>query len=105
MPKAELHLHIEGTLEASMVIAFAQRNGVRLAGYSTADELRAAYAFSDLQQFLDLYYAGVCSLFVSRFALTLDKASVLLTEQDFFEMAWAYLLKAKADNVVHAEVS
>ncbi|MBS0443003.1 MAG: adenosine deaminase [Proteobacteria bacterium] len=88
MPKAELHLHIEGSLEPELIFALAQRNGVALP-YASVEALRAAYAFTDLQSFLDIYYAG---------------ASVLLKEQDFFDMAWAYLQRAAADNVLHAEV-
>jgi adenosine deaminase len=88
MPKAELHIHIEGSLEPELIFALAQRNGVTLP-YASVDALRAAYAFTNLQSFLDIYYAG---------------ASVLLHEQDFFDMAWAYFLRAKADNVVHAEL-
>ncbi len=88
MPKAELHIHIEGSLEPELIFALAQRNGVGLP-YPSVDALRAAYAFTDLQSFLDIYYAG---------------ASVLLKEQDFFDMAWAYFLRAKADNVIHAEL-
>ena len=88
MPKAELHIHIEGSLEPELIFKLAQRNGVKLA-YPSVESLREAYAFTDLQSFLDIYYAG---------------ASVLLEEQDFFDMAWAYLQRAAADNVVHAEV-
>lgn len=88
MPKAELHMHIEGSLEPELIFALAQRNGVALR-YPSVEALRAAYAFTDLQSFLDIYYAG---------------ASVLLTEEDFHDMAWAYLLKAKADHIVHAEL-
>jgi len=88
MPKAELHLHIEGTLEPELIFALAQKNGVALA-YPSVDALRAAYDFTDLQSFLDIYYAG---------------ASVLLHEGDFEAMAMAYLRRAAADNVVHAEV-
>jgi adenine deaminase len=88
MPKAELHIHIEGSLEPELIFALAQRNGVALA-YPSVQALRAAYAFSDLQSFLDIYYAG---------------ASVLLHEQDFFDMAWAYFVRAKADGVVRAEL-
>ena len=88
MPKAELHLHIEGSLEPERIFALAQRNGVSLP-YASVEALRAAYAFTDLQSFLDIYYAG---------------ASVLLTEQDFHDMAWDYLLKAQADHVVHVEM-
>src|ERR1700741_3154386 len=88
MPKAELHLHIEGSLEPELIFALAQRNGVALA-YPNVEALRAAYAFSDLQSFLDIYYAG---------------ASVLLKEQDFFDMAMAYFERAAADHVVRAEL-
>ena len=88
IPKAELHIHIEGSLEPELIFALAQRNGVKLP-YASVEALRAAYAFTDLQSFLDIYYAG---------------ASVLLTAQDFHDMAWAYFLRAKADNVVHAEL-
>jgi adenosine deaminase len=88
MPKAELHIHIEGSLEPELIFRLAERNGVALA-YPSVDALRAAYAFTDLQSFLDIYYAG---------------ASVLLKEADFFDMAWAYFEKAAADNVVHAEL-
>jgi adenine deaminase len=88
MPKAELHIHIEGSLEPELIFALAGRNGVQIP-YASVEELRKAYAFTNLQSFLDIYYAG---------------ASVLLTEQDFFDMAWAYLRHAQADNVVHAEI-
>jgi len=88
MPKAELHIHIEGSLEPELIFELATRNRMQLS-YPSIDALRAAYAFTDLQSFLDIYYAG---------------ASVLQTEADFFDMAWAYLLRAKADNVVHAEI-
>jgi len=88
MPKAELHLHIEGTLEPELIFELAQKNGVALA-YPSVDALRAAYDFTDLQSFLDIYYAG---------------ASVLLHESDFEAMAMAYLRRAAADNVVRAEL-
>jgi adenosine deaminase len=88
MPKAELHIHIEGSLEPELIFRLAQRNGVTLP-YADVEALRRAYAFTDLQSFLDIYYAG---------------ASVLLQEQDFFDMAWAYLQRAAADNVLHAEI-
>ena len=88
MPKAELHIHIEGSLEPELIFALAQRNGVVLP-YASVDALRSAYAFTNLQSFLDISYAG---------------ASVLLKEQDFYDMARAYLLKAAQDNVVHAEL-
>ncbi len=87
-PKAELHIHIEGSLEPEMIFALARRNGVALA-YGSVEALRRAYAFTDLQSFLDIYYAG---------------ASVLLHEQDFYDMARAYLERAARDNVLHAEI-
>jgi adenosine deaminase len=88
MPKAELHIHIEGSLEPELIFELAQRNRVSLP-YPSVDALRQAYAFTDLQSFLDIYYAG---------------ASVLLTEQDFYDMTAAYLRRAHADNVRHAEI-
>ncbi|HEY1393504.1 MAG TPA: adenosine deaminase [Methylibium sp.] len=88
MPKAELHIHIEGSLEPELIFALAQRNGVALS-YPNVEALRAAYAFTDLQSFLDIYYAG---------------ASVLLKKADFHDMAWAYLSKAAAENVRHTEI-
>lgn len=88
MPKAELHIHIEGSLEPELIFALAARNGVALA-YDSVAQLRSAYAFGDLQSFLDIYYAG---------------ASVLLQEQDFYDMTAAYLVRAAADNVRHAEI-
>ena len=88
IPKAELHIHIEGSLEPELIFQLAQRNGVALA-YPSVEALRAAYAFTDLQSFLDIYYAG---------------ASVLLQPQDFHDMAWAYFLRAQADNVIHTEL-
>jgi len=88
MPKAELHIHIEGSLEPELIFALAARNGVALP-YASVEALRAAYAFTDLQSFLDIYYAG---------------ASVLLKEQDFFDMAMAYFKRAAADHVVRAEL-
>ena len=87
-PKAELHIHIEGSLEPELIFKLAQRNGIALA-YPSVEALRAAYAFTDLQSFLDIYYAG---------------ASVLIEEQDFFDMAYAYFERAAADQVVHAEL-
>ncbi|MFM9438031.1 adenine deaminase [Janthinobacterium sp. CG_23.3] len=88
MPKAELHIHIEGSLEPELIFALARRNAVALA-YESVEQLRLAYAFEDLQSFLDIYYAG---------------ASVLLKEQDFYDMTSAYLARAQADNVRHAEI-
>lgn len=88
LPKAELHLHIEGSLEPELIFKLAQRNGVQLP-YPNVQALRDAYQFTDLQSFLDLYYAG---------------ASVLLTEQDFYDMTMAYLQRAREDGVVHTEI-
>ncbi|MGE4368906.1 MAG: adenosine deaminase [Burkholderiaceae bacterium] len=88
LPKAELHLHIEGTLEPAMIFRLAQRNGITLP-YASEQALEQAYQFTDLQSFLDLYYAG---------------AAVLVTEDDFYEMTMAYLHRALADGVVHAEI-
>ena len=88
MPKAELHIHIEGSLEPELIFELAKRNNVSLP-YANVEALRAAYAFTNLQSFLDIYYAG---------------ASVLLHEQDFYDMAWAYLKRAAADHVVHTEM-
>jgi adenosine deaminase len=88
LPKAELHLHIEGSLEPEQLFALAHRNGVPLA-HASVEALRAAYAFHDLQSFLDIYYAG---------------ASVLRTELDFEELAMAYFARAAADGIVRAEL-
>ncbi len=88
MPKAELHVHIEGSLEPELIFVLAQRNQVTI-GFASVEALRAAYAFTDLQSFLDIYYAG---------------ASVLLTEQDFYDMTQAYLMRAAQDQVRHAEI-
>ena len=88
LPKAELHLHIEGTLEPEMMVALAERNGIELP-FATVDEVRAAYEFSDLQSFLDIYYQG---------------AAVLVTEQDFYDLMFAYLERAAADGVRRAEI-
>ena len=88
LPKAELHLHIEGSLEPEMMFAKAKKHGIALAHASVA-ELRAAYDFANLQAFLDLYYAGT---------------NVLRDQDDFYDLTWAYLQRAKADNVVHVEI-
>jgi adenosine deaminase len=88
LPKAELHLHIEGTLEPEQMFAFARRNGIAIP-FGSVEEVRAAYAFSRLQDFLDIYYRG---------------ADVLRTAQDFHELAAAYFDRAAADGVVHAEI-
>jgi adenosine deaminase len=88
MPKAELHIHIEGSLEPEMMFEIAARNGVRLR-YSSVEELREAYDFADLQSFLDLYYEGL---------------RMLLYERDFHELTLAYLRKAASQGVRHAEI-
>jgi len=88
LPKAELHLHIEGTLEPELMFELARRNGVRLP-YASVDDVRRAYIFSDLQSFLDIYYAG---------------CRVLLKEQDFYDLTWAYLTRAVSQGVRHAEI-
>ena len=87
LPKAELHLHLEGSLEPELLFALAERNGIALP-WDDVESLRRAYAFNNLQEFLDLYYRG---------------ADVLRTEQDFYDLTWAYLEKCKAQNVVHTE--
>src|SRR5215813_3198985 len=88
MPKAELHLHIEGTLEPELMFELASRNQVDLP-FDSPDEVRRAYAFSDLQSFLDIYYQGT---------------RVLLHDRDFYDLTWAYLQKAHQQNVRHAEI-
>jgi adenosine deaminase len=88
LPKAELHLHIEGTLEPEMMFDLASRNAVPIR-FGGVDEVRAAYQFTDLQSFLDIYYEG---------------AAVLRTEQDFFDLCAAYLARARNDGVEHAEI-
>src|SRR5215212_9479855 len=88
MPKAELHIHIEGSLEPEMMFEIAERNGVALR-YASVEEAHRAYNFSDLQSFLDLYYEGM---------------RVLVHEQDFYELTWAYLQRVSSQNVRHAEI-
>jgi adenosine deaminase len=88
LPKCELHIHIEGSLEPELMFALARRNGIRLP-YDSIDALRRAYQFARLQDFLDIYYQGM---------------SVLITERDFHDLAWAYLTRAQADNVHHVEM-
>lgn len=88
MPKAELHLHIEGSLEPDMMVGLAERNHVQLR-FATPEAARAAYRFSNLQEFLDLYYQGM---------------SALVTEADFRDLTWAYLLNAARQSVVHTEI-
>jgi len=88
LPKAELHLHIEGTLEPEMMLALAQRNGIELP-YANVEEIHAAYEFDGLQDFLDLYYAGM---------------SVLVTERDFRDLTRAYLDRMAEQGVTHVEI-
>lgn len=87
LPKAELHLHLEGSLEPELLFALADRNKIALP-WTDVETLRRAYAFNNLQEFLDLYYRG---------------ADVLRTEQDFYDLTWAYLQRCKAQNVIHTE--
>ena len=87
MPKAELHLHIEGTLEPEMMFDLAKRNNIKLP-YASVEEIRQAYKFNNLQEFLDIYYQG---------------ANVLITEKDFYDLTYAYLKKANSETVVHTE--
>lgn len=88
LPKAELHLHIEGTLEPELMFKLAERNGIKIP-YASVEELRNAYQFDCLQDFLDIYYAG---------------ASVLITEQDFYDLTYAYLERIHEDGVKHTEI-
>ncbi|WP_321467955.1 adenosine deaminase [Halarcobacter sp.] len=88
LPKAELHLHIEGTLEPELMLELAQRNSIDIP-YSTVEDIEKAYNFTDLQSFLDIYYEG---------------ASVLIKEEDFYSLTWEYLLKCKENNIVHTEI-
>ena len=87
LPKAELHLHLEGSLEPALMMQLANRNGITLP-YADIAAIKTAYQFANLQDFLDIYYQG---------------ANVLQTEQDFFDLTWAYLLRCKAQGVVHTE--
>lgn len=88
LPKAELHLHIEGSLEPELMFELSKRNNIDIP-FKNVEEVRAAYKFHNLQSFLDIYYAG---------------ASVLITEQDFYDLTWAYIEKCKEDHVVHTEI-
>ncbi|MBN9287296.1 MAG: adenosine deaminase [Gammaproteobacteria bacterium 39-13] len=88
IPKAELHCHIEGTLEPELMFELASRNKIKLP-FANPDEIRRAYAFTNLQSFLDIYYQG---------------ADVLRTEQDFYDLTWAYLNRAREDNICHTEI-
>jgi adenosine deaminase len=88
LPKCELHVHLEGTLEPDMKFALAARNAIDI-GHKTVEEIRASYDFTDLPSFLDIYYSGM---------------AVLLTEQDFFDLTYAYLAKARSENILYAEM-
>ena len=88
IPKAELHLHIEGSLEPELMFKLAQRNAIDLR-FKSVEEIRAAYDFSNLQTFLDIYYEG---------------AAVLIHQQDFYDLTWEYLTKMKGENVRHVEI-
>src|ERR1700726_433171 len=88
LPKCEMHIHIEGSLEPELMFSLARRNGIRLP-YASVEALHQAYQFRNLQDFLDIYYQGM---------------AVLITEQDFYDLAWAYLERARADNVRHVEM-
>ncbi|WP_424686460.1 MAG: adenosine deaminase [Halarcobacter ebronensis] len=88
LPKAELHLHIEGSLEPELMFKLAKRNGIEIP-YKTVEEVKEAYNFTNLQSFLDIYYAG---------------AKVLIEKQDFYDMTWDYILKCKEDNIIHTEI-
>jgi len=88
LPKAELHLHIEGSLEPGLLLRLAKKHGINLP-YKTLEEIEAAYQFDDLQSFLDLYYMG---------------AGVLIDEQDFYDLMWAYLCRCREENILHTEI-
>ena len=88
LPKVELHLHIEGSLEPELMFELAQRNNIDIP-FANPDDVRAAYNFSNLQSFLDIYYQG---------------AQVLVTARDFYDLTWAYMLRCKTDNVLHTEL-
>lgn len=88
IPKVELHLHIEGTFEPELMFEIAKRNQIKIK-YDTVEELKNAYQFNNLQEFLDIYYEG---------------AGVLITQQDFYDLTWAYLIKIHEQNVVHTEI-
>lgn len=88
LPKAELHLHIEGSLEPELMFELAKRNKIEIP-YKTVQEVKDAYNFTNLQSFLDIYYAG---------------AEVLITQKDFYDLTWAYVLRCKKNNIVHTEI-
>ena len=87
-PKAELHLHIEGTLEPELMFSLAKRNNIKIP-FKNIDDVKKAYNFNNLDSFLKIYYEG---------------AQVLIKEEDFFDLTWAYILKCKEDNIVHTEI-
>ena len=87
-PKAELHLHIEGTLEPGQMFDLARRNNIKIP-FKSIEDVKKAYNFNNLESFLKIYYEG---------------AKVLITEQDFFDLTWAYAVKCKQDNIVHVEI-
>jgi adenine deaminase len=88
LPKAELHLHIEGSLEPEMMFSFAKKNNIQIP-YKNIEDVKKAYNFSNLQTFLDIYYAG---------------ANVLITKEDFYDLTWAYILKCVENNIIHTEI-
>lgn len=88
LPKAELHLHIEGSLEPELMFRLAQKNNIAIP-YKDIEDVRRAYNFTNLQTFLDIYYAG---------------ANVLITKDDFYDLTWAYILKCVEDNIIHTEI-
>ena len=88
VPKTELHLHIEGTLEPELMFDLAKRNGIKIP-YSNVNEVKSAYNFSNLETFLNIYYEG---------------SKVLINEQDFFDLTWSYAIKCREDNIVHTEI-
>ena len=87
-PKAELHLHIEGTLEPELMFKLAKRNNIKIP-FKNINDVKSAYNFKNLESFLNIFYQG---------------SKVLITEQDFFDLTWAYLLKCKEENIVHTEI-
>ena len=88
IPKAELHLHIEGSLEPELMYKLSKRNKIKIP-FKNVDEIRSAYNFRDLQSFLDIYYRG---------------SNVLIKQQDFFDLTWAYMLKCREESIVHTEI-
>ena len=88
LPKAELHLHIEGSLEPELMFRLAKKNQIAIP-YETVEEVRSAYNFDNLQSFLDIYYAG---------------ANVLITESDFYDLTWEYIQRCVENNIIHTEI-